>query len=51
MMAAEIKFFFMAISRNCGLALAFMRLVCQNGIRVSVTAITYCANVIALEFA
>ena len=51
MMAAEIKFFFMAISRNCGLALAFTRLVCQNGIRVSVTAITYCANVIALEFA
>jgi hypothetical protein len=49
MMAAEIKFFFMAISRNCGLALSFMWVVCHNGIRISVTAITYCANVIALE--
>ena len=47
--ALGIKLFFMAISRNFGLALAFMGLVCQNGTRFSVTAITCCANVIALE--
>jgi len=51
MMAAGIKFFFMAISRNFELALAFLGVVCRRGVRFAVTAITYRADVIALEFA